>query len=83
MPALPIGAICNPGKKAIEAVLNPPKTNYIYFVANGTGGHNFSTTYEAHKKNVSHWRSVQKGGRKKKESTEDMGGNNTTQLPNE
>lgn len=66
VPALPIGAISNPGKKAIEAVLNPAKTNYIYFVANGTGGHSFSTSYEAHKKNVTHWRMVQKGVRQKK-----------------
>ena len=69
VPALPIGAISNPGKKAIEAVLNPPKTNYIYFVANGSGGHNFSATYEAHKKNVGHWRSVQKGSRQKKKDS--------------
>ncbi len=70
VPALPIGAISNPGKKAIEAVLNPPKTNYIYFVANGTGGHSFSSTYEAHKKNVGHWRMVQKGARQKKKDIE-------------
>ena len=73
VPALPIGAISNPGKKAIEAVLNPPKTNYIYFVANGAGGHNFSATYEAHKKNVGHWRSVQKGTRQKKKIVSDKG----------
>lgn len=83
VPALPIGAICNPGRKAIEAVLNPPKTNYIYFVANGAGGHNFSSTYETHKKNVSHWRSVQKSARqKKKESTEEIAENNTSVLSN-
>lgn len=66
VPALPRGAISNPGKKAIEAVLNPPKTNYLYFVANGTGGHSFSATYEAHKKNVTQWRIVQKEAKQKK-----------------
>ena len=63
IPALPIGAISNPGRKAIEAVLNPAKTDYIYFVANGTGGHNFAATYSAHQKNVSTWRKIQKNVR--------------------
>ena len=66
---LPRGAISNPGKKAIEAVLNPPKTNYLYFVANGTGGHSFSATYEAHKKHVSHWRTVQREIKQKKKES--------------
>lgn len=67
IPALPIGAISNPGKKAIEAVLNPAKTNYIYFVADGTGGHNFAATYDVHQKNVSKWRQIQKNARSKSE----------------
>lgn len=62
---LPRGAICNPGKKALEAVLNPAKTNYIYFVADGTGGHSFAATYKEHQKNVNVWRSIQKKNRKK------------------
>jgi UPF0755 protein len=62
---LPRGAIANPGRKALEAVLNPAKTNYIYFVADGTGGHSFAATYQEHQKNVSVWRSIQKRSRKK------------------
>jgi UPF0755 protein len=49
---LPPGPIANPGRDAIEAVLNPPKTNDIYFVATGTGGHNFSATLKGHSENI-------------------------------
>lgn len=52
IPALPPGPICNPGAAAIAAVLNPPSTEYIYFVATGSGGHNFATTYQEHAANV-------------------------------
>jgi len=41
----PIG---NPGKAAIEAVLFPEKTDYLYFVARGDGSHTFSKTYQEH-----------------------------------
>ncbi len=57
---LPKGAISNPGRAAIQAVLQPAETKYIYFVANGKGGHNFSETYAGHQKNVQNWRSVLK-----------------------
>ena len=58
-------------KKALEAVLNPAKTNYIYFVADGTGGHKFAATYQEHQQNVSAWRVIQKKARKKaKEETD-------------
>lgn len=43
---LPIGPICNPGEKSIEAVLNPVKANYIYYVAKGDGGHFFTDSYK-------------------------------------
>ena len=55
---LPPGPIANPGKAAIEAVLNPAKANYLYFVANGTGGHAFATTLEEHNANVKKWRAL-------------------------
>ncbi len=45
---LPPTPICNPGAKSILAALYPAKTNYLYFVANGRGGHIFSDTYEEH-----------------------------------
>lgn len=45
---LPPSPISNPGKASIEAVLNPIKTDYLYFVATGYGGHNFSTNLKDH-----------------------------------
>ena len=57
---LPAGPIANPGRKALEAVLNPLQTEDIYFVADGTGGHVFAATYEEHQKNVNRWRKAKK-----------------------
>jgi UPF0755 protein len=57
---LPPTPIANPGKAAIEAVLNPPQTNELFFVANGQGGHVFSSTFAEHQKNVAHWRQIEK-----------------------
>jgi len=54
---LPPGPINNPGKSAILAVLNPAHTKYLFFVANGKGGHNFSTNYQDHLQNVEHYKS--------------------------
>lgn len=49
---LPKGPICNPGLASIKAVLNPPHSNELYFVATGTGGHHFSTNLKEHNANV-------------------------------
>jgi UPF0755 protein len=49
---LPPGPIANPGKASLEAALNPTDFNYLYFVANGDGGHEFSTNYRDHVKAV-------------------------------
>ena len=57
---LPPGPIANPGRAAVEAVLNPAKTNDLYFVADGSGGHAFSETLKAHNSAVQKWREVEK-----------------------
>jgi cell division protein YceG involved in septum cleavage len=53
---LPPGPINSPGKASILAALYPAQHNYYYFVANGKGGHWFSSTYEDHVKNVRKYR---------------------------
>lgn len=49
---LPPTPICNPGEDSIKAVLNPANTKYLFFVATGNGGHDFSETYVEHLKKV-------------------------------
>ena len=57
---LPPHPIANVGIDAIRAVLNPSKTDYLFFVADGQGGHNFSKTYNEHQKNHDVWREIKK-----------------------
>lgn len=61
---LPPHPICNPGKDAIAAVLNPADTKDLYFVADGTGGHVFSDNIDDQTKNVIKWRKIHLKGEK-------------------
>lgn len=61
---LPPTPITNPGRKSIEAVMNPDDTNYLFYVADGRGGHAFAGTLAQHNKNVARWRKIE-GAREK------------------
>ncbi len=57
LPPTPIG---NPGRASLAAVLDPPRTNEMYFVADGGGGHVFSVSLDEHLRNVARWRALEK-----------------------
>lgn len=55
---LPPGPIANPGRESMEAVANPSRTEDLYFVADGYGGHTFAKSLDEHNANVARWRKL-------------------------
>jgi UPF0755 protein len=68
---LPPGPITNPGRASLEAVANPARTKELYFVADGTGGHAFSDSYEQHLKNVAKLRVLERDAKDQAASAEE------------
>ncbi len=87
MKGLPATPICNPGRPALEAALNPSEHGELFFVADGSGGHIFSATLKEHNAAVANWRKTEKEIRARQGARETAGAaqpaeNPVTELPN-
>jgi UPF0755 protein len=68
---LPPTPICNPGRAAIAAVLNPATTKDLFFVADGKGGHIFAETLDDHYANVKKWRVIEREFREREKEKQE------------
>ena len=60
IPGLPPGPIASPGREALRAVLHPPASEDLFFVADGSGGHTFTRTEDDHGRAVRRWREIER-----------------------
>lgn len=78
---LPPGPIGNPGRASLVATANPAQTRDLYFVADGSGGHAFADTLDAHNKNVARWRQIEKDQKADPSESPAGAGGNTGATP--